>query len=425
MLRTHDVVLADGTFRVVLTPKRRVIAVLDAHETVLGPIHVALEIDRSPHPPAHLSPEILLEPSHVTAGIFDDIGQGISDIGKGLGKAAETTFNVASKAATTIARPAFEVLKHAAGTGAHLISHVMPFLPSGVRRQIDSAANVIMRARLGDITAKQFIRSMGAAAKAGVTSAQHVADALIDANKLVAKAVDVPVLIAKEIPGARDIVESLSPLEHYQDMLTALQKGDFKAIKQMAEREMKLAQGVVSLVPGIGTGISAAIGAGVAALEGGNALEFAIRTAYGAIPIPVGLRQITDTVLEAVLALIEHPHDLSEVVMHVAREKVPAGFPRDVFDTLMHVIAHKHPIQAAASSLADQFVHHYASAIPEHHFQHVLHALQAHAAHAAQPAAPHHLADVLHAFHLNPALLQHPTEGAGRMLQPFPLAHHG
>ena len=29
-LRTHDVVLAEGTFRVVLTEKRRVLAVVDA-----------------------------------------------------------------------------------------------------------------------------------------------------------------------------------------------------------------------------------------------------------------------------------------------------------------------------------------------------------------------------------------------------------
>jgi hypothetical protein len=317
----------------VLTPKRRVIAVLDAPETMLGPIHVALEIDRSPHLPSHLSPSVLLEPSHVTAGIFDDIGRGIS-------KAAEGAFNVASKAATTVARPVFNVPAHAAGEGAHLIAHAMPLLPSGLRRQMEAASHVLMRARLGDLTAKQFIRSMGAAAKAGIGAAQHVADALIDANKIVAKGIDVPMLIAKQIPGVGDVMRELSPMEHYQQMLGALQKGDFKAIKQMAEKDLSLAQGVVSLVPGLGTGISAAIGAGLAALESGSPLEIAIRTAYGAIPIPIGIRQITDTVLDAVLALIEHPHDLSDVVLQVARDKVPSGFPRDVFDTLMQVVGH-------------------------------------------------------------------------------------
>jgi len=42
-----------------------------------------------------------------------------------------------------------------------------------------------------------------------------------------------------------------------------------------------------------GTGISAAIGAGLAALEGGSPLEIAIRTAYGATPIPPGIGQLT------------------------------------------------------------------------------------------------------------------------------------
>jgi hypothetical protein len=450
MLRTHDVVLADGTFRIVLTPKRRVIAVLDAPETMLGPIHVALEIDRSPHLPAHISPSVLLDPSHVTAGIFDDIGDGIS-------KAAEGVFNAASKTATTVARPVFDVLKHAAGEGAHFIAHAMPFLPSALRRQMDAASHVLMRARLGDLTAKQFIRSMGAAAKAGVGAAQHIADALIDANKLVAKGIDVPMMIAKQIPGVGDVVRSVSPLEHYQEMLGALQKGDFKAIKQIAERELSLSQGVISLVPGLGTGISAAIGAGIAALEGGNAIEFAIRTAYGAIPIPIGLRQITDTVLEAVLALIEHPHDLSDAVLQVAREKVPSGFPRDVFDTLIHVVAHRHPIQnaARATSLADHFVKHYAPAMPDDHFAAAMHALHVNPAlfqHAAQVAAnpAHHLSDAIHAWHVNPALFHaaqaaadpvhhlgdavhanpalfqqatHAPDGGGRMLQPLPLFH--
>ena len=77
MLRTHDVVLADGTFRVVVTPKRRVIAIIDARETMLGPLHIALEVDRSRFLPPDVPPTVL-EPSYATAGMFDDIGHAVS-----------------------------------------------------------------------------------------------------------------------------------------------------------------------------------------------------------------------------------------------------------------------------------------------------------------------------------------------------------
>lgn len=185
-----------------------------------------------------------------------------------------------------------------------------------------------------------------------------------DASKLVAKTVDVPVLLASQIPGLGNIVKSLSPLEKYQHMVTALQKGDFNTIKKMAEQDLSMAQSVISLIPGVGTGVSAAIGAGLAALEGGSPLAIAIRTAYGAIPIPPGIRQVTDVVLDAVLALLEHPGDLSEVAIQVARDRVPSGLPRDVFDTLVNVVARKMPIHKMVGSLADHYVHQYASSAP-------------------------------------------------------------
>ena len=332
--------------------KRRVIAIIDARETMLGPLHIALEVDRSSFLPPDVPPAVL-EPSYVTAGMFDDIGHAVSS-------AAEGAFNAASKVATTVARPAFDITKAAAGEATHLLAHVTPFLPEATRRQLDSAANVVMRAKLGDLTAKQFIKTIASAANSGVQAAQHVGDTLLDASKIVAKSVDVPVLLASQIPGLGNIVRTLSPLEQYQRMVTAVQKGDFKGLQRMAEDDLSLAQSVVSLVPGVGTGISAAIGAGVAALEGGSPLDVAIRTAYGAIPIPPGIRQITDTVLDAVLALIDHPGDLSEVVIQVARVKVPSGLPRDVFDTLVNLVAKHQPIEKAAGALVDHYVRQYA-----------------------------------------------------------------
>ena len=64
-LRTHDVVLAEGTFRVVLTEKRRVLAVVDAPTTALGPLvavvvppaFVAVTITRSVWPTSVMTGE--------------------------------------------------------------------------------------------------------------------------------------------------------------------------------------------------------------------------------------------------------------------------------------------------------------------------------------------------------------------------------
>jgi hypothetical protein len=351
-LRTHDVVVADGTFRVVVTPKRRVIAVIDARETMLGPLHIAFEVDRSRFLPPDVSPTVL-EQSYVTSGMFDDIGHAVSSAAKGA-------FQAASNVATTVARPAVDITKAAAGEGAHLLSQAASSFPDAMRRQLESAANVVMRAKLGDLGAKQFIKTIASAANSGVQAAQHVGDTLIDASKIVAKTVDVPVLLAGQIPVLGNIVRTLSPLELYQHMATAVQKGDFKGLEKIAQDELSLAQSVVSLVPGVGTGISAALGAGLAALEGGSPLDIAIRTAYGAIPIPPGIRQITDTVLDAVLALVDHPNDLSEVVIQVARDNVPSGLPRDVFDTLINLVAKHQPIQKAAGALVDHYVRQYA-----------------------------------------------------------------
>lgn len=392
MLRTHDVVLAEGTFRVVLTPKRRVIAVLDAPITPIGAMHVAFDIDRARYLPSHISPQVLSHPSFVTAGIFDDIGHFVS-------KAAEGAFNTVSKVATTVARPAFNILKGAAGEGAHLLAHAIPFLPDATRRQMDQAAHVILRAKLGDMTAKQFIRTISSAAKSGVKAAMGVADVLIEANKFVAKVVDIPVLLASQVPGLGDIVKGFSPLEKYQQMLGAIQKGDINALKKMAEHELSLAQSVISLVPGVGTGISAAIGAGLAALEGGSPLDIAIRIAYGAIPIPPGLRNLTDVVLDAVLALLANPHDLSEVGIQVARDRVPAGLPRDVFDTLAHLVIKRVPLRKAAGALADHYVQQYAPAL-----------------------GGQHLADALK--HLDLPAIRGVSPMPGRLVQPFHLMQH-
>jgi hypothetical protein len=432
-LRTHDVVIADGTFRVVMTAKRRVIAVIDAPHTSLGPLHLVFSVDRSPFLPHGVSP-LVLEPhdvrTMVTAGIFDDIGHAFSSVAHGVEHAAEGAFNAASKVATTLTRPVFNVVKAATSEGVHLLAHTIPFLPDSERRKMDAAARTIMKARLGDITAKQFIRGIADAAKAGVHAAQIVGNTLLDASKVVAHVADLPVLALGQVPGLGGIVKSLSPLQAWDHMASAIQQGDFKKLGQVLKQQLSMAQSVISLIPGIGTGISAAISAGLAVLSGGSPLEIALKTAYGAIPIPPGIRQITDMVLDSVLALVFHSTgQLTDVAVQVARDAVPEGLPRDVFDTLISIVHHKNPIQGLAGGLVDHFVKQYAAAgtgldigtalaKATDHLPNVLTALPQHLPQLQQAQGLLHQVPGLSVLHL-PNLAM-PKSPSPRMVQPFP-----
>lgn len=116
------------------------------------------------------------------------------------------------------------------------------------------------------------------------------------------------------------------------------------------------AQAVVSLIPGIGTGISSAIGLAEGILHGGGPLEIAIRTAYGAIPIPPGVRHATDVVLDSILALIKGHGNITDAAIAGMRDAVPKGLPQQVFDTLVHIVHKKHPIQKTATAAASHYV---------------------------------------------------------------------
>ncbi|MFI5296733.1 MAG: hypothetical protein ACHREM_01435 [Polyangiales bacterium] len=345
MSPSHEVVLVEGTFRVVLTPRRRVLAIIDARQTPIGPMHIALDIDRSPFMP---SPH---DPSFVTAGFFDSIAH-----------AAEGAYHAISSNSDALAHPTLAMLQAATGQGGGLLSLAAQALPEGTRKTIEQASHIVLRAKLGDLDAKQFIRTIGSAAKAGVSSARHIGDALLDATQFVTKVIDVPAIIADKA-GVGGIVRSISPIQGFGDMMNALQHGDFQRLKSIAEHQLSNMQGFVSLVPGIGTGISAGLSAGLAVLHGGAGLEIAIRTAYGAIPIPPGIREVTDTVLDAVLGFIRDPHHMTDVAIQVARNRIPAGVARDVFDTLIHIVVQHHPIQKEAGALLDHYVTQYAGSV--------------------------------------------------------------
>jgi hypothetical protein len=359
VIRQHDVqvvaegdVLAQGTFRVVLTPGRRVVTVIDVPDSALGPLHLVFEVSRSAEAAS----------AFATGSLFGDIGHAfgsvVRDVGHVAEKAAEGAFNAASKVATTVARPVFDITRDAAAAGAELVAHV-PFVPESDRKAIEAASRTIMRARLGDLSAQQFVQAIGAAAKAGVREAQKVGDALLTGTKVVTHVLDAPLALLEKVPAVGGMLQTLDPLRKLNHVADALQRGDFRALRDIVEGDAKVVQGVASLIPGIGTGVSAAIGAGIGILEGGGSLEIALHTAYGAIPIPPGLREVTDGVLDGVLALAHHGR-ITDAALAGARNAIPSGLPRDVFDTLVKLVVRHRPIVHAADDLVGTYVKRYA-----------------------------------------------------------------
>ncbi len=89
MIRQHDVqiltegedgsLVAQGTFRVVLTRNRRVVTAIDVPDSALGPLHLVFAV----------SPESMLATatSFQTAGFFDDMGRSFQHVGHDVGHA--------------------------------------------------------------------------------------------------------------------------------------------------------------------------------------------------------------------------------------------------------------------------------------------------------------------------------------------------
>ena len=196
-LRQYDVVLAEGRFRIVLTDRRRLFAVLDAPETALGPLRVAFEIDRRPASE---------RTQHVVSGAPDSNRSRLLP--------GDRAFETASSLAPRLAPPALALLNDSATRGAMVLHAQAPRLPVATRGSIEAAARIVLRARLGDIAAKRFIQGVSAAVRAGSTDARALRSALIDGHRLVL-----------EMIGTNS--------DPFRRFTGVLQRGDFRAVRSL------------------------------------------------------------------------------------------------------------------------------------------------------------------------------------------------
>ena len=123
--------------------------------------------------------------------------------------------------------------------------------------------------------------------------------------------------------------------------------------KNFAEGAVHEAAGALSLIPGVGTAISSALETGLAILDGGSPLDIAIHAAYGAIPIPPGVKDVTDHVLGVILSLAHSAMSgapLTDAMIQATVSQLPKDPPivKSVADTLLHLVVgalSKHPTQ--------------------------------------------------------------------------------
>jgi hypothetical protein len=300
---------------------------------------------------------------------FGDITSAIGDVASSAVHAVEKVAAPVVKGAIHtiehIAAPVVKAVKGVANKAAHAIEHAWNTVGHGLSDAVKTAAHIVAKAHLGDLGAVKFIRDAVSAAAKGIGgAAANVANALAKGAEFVAKHVDLPKILADAIPIpavrriAQSVISMVDPNAHFAEAVEALRTGNFAKLKEMAQRDLSEAQGVISLVPGVGSGVSAALSAAQALLDGGSPLDIAIRAAYGALPIPIGIRDITDGVLNAVLKVIDSGN-ITDAVIAIMRDRIPSGMPRDVFDTLVNVIGKHQPITKAAEDLAGHYVRTY------------------------------------------------------------------
>ncbi len=237
------------------------------------------------------------------------------------------------------------------------------------------AARVCVRAHMGDEQARDFVRRTLRAAHAGDPRARKAVRVLATGRAFAHEVLghqtttgsffdDIGHAISHAV---RDVSHAVQHVTH--DVMQAERSVEkavgpvVKAIKQWGPMILSDVQGLVSLIPGIGQGISAAIAAAEAILSGGGPLEIAIHLAYGAIPIPPGIRNITDMVLDSVMEFVRNPHHLEDAAIAAIRDRIPKGLPQEIFDTLIRIVVKRQPILKVAGDLAGHYVNQYTNGL--------------------------------------------------------------
>jgi hypothetical protein len=339
--------VAQGAFRILRTASGRTYACLSLH-TALGQLCAAVLLERT-------TADRLLEHARTYA----------------YGEA-------------TVAAPMLEDLGLKADQVATLLEKAAH--ERGTSRSVLAAARLLMRARMGDLRARMLIRQALASGRTGDADAKKMARTLKTARQFAREALgatettggffdDIGHAISHAVRDVSRAVEHTAKdiahvathvvhdVEHVVRDVSRAVGPVLNVIKQWGPLVLSTIHGIVSLIPGIGTGISAALSLAEALLSGQSPLEIVIHVAYGAIPIPAGIRRITDIVLDTVLEFIKNPKHFVDAALAAVRDRIPKGLPQEVFDTLIRIVVKREPILRVAGDLALHYVEKYTAGL--------------------------------------------------------------
>lgn len=247
----------------------------------------------------------------------------------------------------------------------------------GINERVLRCAHLILRARMGDEQAHRWLRDVHRAARSGRHRGRAAWLGIVDAKAFLQETFghatstgnffsDLGHTISHAVNDvAKAVKKTVSDVVKIEKQVEHAIGPTLNAIKQWGPLVLSSIHGLVSMIPGIGNGVGAVLGMLEAVMAGlNNPLEFLIHLAYGAIPIPPGIRSITDIVLDTILEFIRNPKHLIDVGIAVIRDRIPKGLPQEVFDTLIKIVVKKQPILKAvgegvihyAGGLAGQYI---------------------------------------------------------------------
>jgi hypothetical protein len=157
-----------------------------------------------------------------------------------------------------------------------------------------------------------------APARAIASVASHI-PVIGDVTHIVSDAASAPLKLANSIASGARIDRALA--DHF--------KAQLKTVKDAAP----YAQTVVSLLPGIGTGVSAAVSAGIALAEGQDITDIAKSAIRGALPGGAVAAAAFDTALKVAAG-----ENVGQAALESARNLVPDGPARKAFDVGLAVV---------------------------------------------------------------------------------------
>jgi peptidoglycan hydrolase-like protein with peptidoglycan-binding domain len=183
-----------------------------------------------------------------------------------------------------------------------------------------------------DQSSKSFLQSVGSAVSSVGKGALSVGSGLAS---VVGNVVTSPVRLASDLAQGKNVLQSLGDTV----------KRDLQSAKDLAP----YAQAVLSVVPGVGQGVNAAIAAGSALAHGQNITDALVSGVKGMVPGGPLAQEALDTAYN-----LAKGQSVTEALASAARNRLPEGPARMAFDTGL-ALAHGKNLQDLAKEQGMSF----------------------------------------------------------------------